>query len=172
MSEILTNDDQYSLAVKFLSRYLKTLKNESLPSDIEVVAIKAVVNAIKSPVQSFHDRNELLESLSTTLGGELAQLVTLLGIICQGSLSDYLIYESNNMDFMISKGLVPETIKHSMYLLSICSLGVQNNVLSFGDISAALCISNDDVESWVVEAISFGLLDASIDQATSTVTIR
>ena len=172
MSEVLTQDAQNSLAVKFLSRYLKTLKNETLPSDVEVFTTTAVVNAIKSPVQSFYDRSELLESISTTLGGDLAQLVTLLGIICQGSLSDYLSYESKNKDFMVSKGLVPETIKHSMYLLSICSLGVQNNVLSFGDISTALNISNDDVEGWVVEAISFGLLDACIDQATSTVTIR
>ena len=61
MAEVLTNDGQYSLAVKFLSRYLKTLKNESLPSDIELFTSNALLNAIKSPVQCFNDRNELLE---------------------------------------------------------------------------------------------------------------
>ena len=73
---------------------------------------------------------------------------------------------------MISKGLQPETINHSMHLLAICSLAVQNSVLSFGEISKLLNVTNDDVELWVVEAISFGLMDASIDQATSTVTVR
>ncbi len=43
--------------------------------------------------------------------------------------------------------------------------------LTFAAIRAALKVEEADVELWTIEAISEGLLEASIDQLTSTVNI-
>lgn len=99
-------------------------------------------------------------------------LVDLLRILCTESLPTYLSFESKNKEFMLSKGLSPDAIKHSMYLLTMCSLAVDTPLLTYEDVANALSVTIDDVETWIVESISSGLIDATIDQSASTVLVR
>ena len=61
MSEILAIDGQTSLSLIYLIKFFDTYLNQKFPNDIEVVAITAIVSAIKSPVSSFQDRLALLQ---------------------------------------------------------------------------------------------------------------
>jgi hypothetical protein len=66
MSEILSSDNQNSVALSFLIKYFKTFSGEPLPSEVEIVAQSAVVSAIKSPVASYADRSALLQVQSAS----------------------------------------------------------------------------------------------------------
>jgi hypothetical protein len=58
----LEKDGQHSNALRILTRYFQTFKNESnLSPEVESLMKTAVMNAINSPVDSFHDRTILLE---------------------------------------------------------------------------------------------------------------
>ncbi len=60
-----------------------------------------------------------------------------------------------------------------MKLLSICSLAAQatNKIVSYQTIATTLKISNDEVEDWIIDAISQNLIDGSMDQTNNTLTV-
>ncbi|KAI9306860.1 hypothetical protein BJ944DRAFT_262864 [Cunninghamella echinulata] len=59
-------------------------------------------------------------------------------------------------------------------LLSLASLGSENlaRELSYGEISKALSISENDVEMWVIDVIRAGLVEAKLDQLNKTVIVH
>ena len=104
-------------------------------------------------------------------------LVELLRIVCDGSLSDFVGYTSSaaNKGVLAQHGLDAEALEHSMKLLALCSLAAQttDKQLTFGAIQAALQLEDAcEVELWVIEAIGERLIEASIDQLNSSVTIK
>ena len=60
LAEVLSAEGSDSLAVKFLSLYLKNSKKDLSPTESALVA-NALVNTLKSPISSFADRTLLLE---------------------------------------------------------------------------------------------------------------
>lgn len=63
-SDLLNADDKGSLSLIYLIKYFDTFAGEKYPSEVEAVAVRAVLSAIKSPVSSFTDRTALLEVLT------------------------------------------------------------------------------------------------------------
>ncbi|SAL98410.1 hypothetical protein [Absidia glauca] len=59
-------------------------------------------------------------------------------------------------------------------LLSLASLGSENlaRELTYGEISTALAISEDEVEMWVIDVIRAGLVEAKLDQLNKTVIVH
>ena len=58
-----------------------------------------------------------------------------------------------------------------MKLLTLCTLGSKMKFLSYAKIAEELEIKYEDVEEWVVDAISNKLLEASMDQFKSQVQV-
>ena len=173
VSEVLSKDGQQSLALRFLIQYFGTFGGEEYPPDVQALATTAVVSAVKSPVPSFGDRNALLESFSKRQPtGALGSLVELLRIICAGTLDNYKAFEAANKGVFSAHGIDASEVEHSIRLLTLCSLGARQATLPYADIAAALKVDVGDVEMWVVEAISMGLLDASMDQFGAVVTVN
>jgi hypothetical protein len=80
--------------------------------------------------------------------------VELLKIICTGTLEAYLSFESANRAFLKAQGVVHEETEHAVRLLNLCTLGTQQQVLTFKAIAAALQVrygtaTYDVVGSWV-----------------------
>lgn len=86
-------------------------------------------------------------------------------------MQDYIAFEGKHAAFISAKKLSPDDIKHCMHLLSICELGARQASLSFADIAKALSVAVDQVEGWVIDAISQGLIEAFIDQPNELVLI-
>ena len=91
--------------------------------------------------------------------------------MCAGTLSDYRSFEAGHAALMAEHGISAEDMMHEMRLLTLCSLGVQAQVLSYAAVAAALACSEDEVEQWVVRSIAAGLLEASMDQFSGVVTV-
>lgn len=61
---------------------------------------------------------------------------------------------------------------HTQQLLSICDFAASKSSASYADVAAHLNISEDEVEMWIVEAISSGIVEANMNQMAGTVTFR
>lgn len=170
-SDVLQKDGQESSALHFLVKYLTTF--EEYPSDVLASVTNAVINAIKSPIASFTDRIALYEILSKNelKNDDLSNLVELLRILCSDTLGTYVSYSSKNSDLLSKYGISATDTLRVMRLLSLCSLCSTEPQISYDSIAKELDVSVDDVELWVVEGISQGLLEASMDQFNASVTI-
>jgi hypothetical protein len=78
---------------------------------------------------------------------------------------------------MAKHSISSESVMHSLRLLKLCSLATRvgqsrSGELSYDAIAAGLDVSVDDVEIWVVDAISSGLMTATIDQLKRVVIVR
>lgn len=171
VSDLLTAHGKSSLSLRHLIRYFSTFSGEAFPADVEAIALAAVIDAVKSPLAAFSDRSLLFESLKDRGSGELRILISLLQIVCDGSLENLLDFERHHSDLMIARGLIPVEIRRSVSLLTLCSLAARDSVISFAKIAEAVRVPIDEVELWVVDAMAEGLIEGSIDQATSLVTI-
>ena len=97
----------------------------------------------------------------------------MLRILCEGSLDDLRNYKSvaAKKTVVDSHGISWAYVEHSLQLLSLCRLAAKKPSLKYAEIAAALSVQEEEVEGWVIEVISEGLLEASIDQFNATVTI-
>jgi transcriptional accessory protein Tex/SPT6 len=65
-----------------------------------------------------------------------------------------------------------EELTHAQRLLALCSLASSNLKPTYAEVAAAVHVSVDDVELLVVDAISCGLVDATLNQMSGTVSFR
>lgn len=126
------------------------------------------------------------QAISTqSISATLKPLVELLKIICDGSLTDYIAFREANASLFSTYQLDEADLEHEIKLLTLCSLAAQavDKTVTFAAVRSVLQLApvtattesdgNDyEVEMWVIEAISERLLEASIDQLSSTITIK
>lgn len=107
------------------------------------------------------------------ISAQWSALTNLLKILCDGSLSDFLAFKTANAQVFADNKLDAAELEKKVKLLTLCSLAAQasNGTISYQAISTALKIPVEEVELWVIEAISHNLIHASIDQLKSAVTI-
>ena len=103
--------------------------------------------------------------------GALAPLLELLRIVCTDTLPAYRTYEAKQRALMTEHGIAADEMATKMRLLTLCSLGVQEQAPSYARVAKELDVAEDDVELWVVDAIAAGLLEANMDQFQRVVTI-
>ena len=75
-------------------------------------------------------------------------------------------------DYLVSVSLSPEECLKKIRLLSLTTLAAENNELPYSQIAKTLNVDLDQVESWVISAISAELIDAKIDQLKQIVLIQ
>ena len=182
MADTLFATEQNSRALFFLTQHLNTFNaGETYPAEVVSVATKAIVSAIRAPVSLFKDRHALSKTVTghSTSDPSLLKLMELLHIFCMGSVEDYVQFHNCNKDLFSKFDVCHETSLKNMRLLGLCVLAARSTmtagssqVLAYSDIAKALDVSSDEeVEEWVVEAISHGLLQAAMDQLNGVITV-
>ncbi|KAI8340079.1 hypothetical protein BC941DRAFT_511459 [Chlamydoabsidia padenii] len=94
----------------------------------------------------------------------------LLDLFLNGNLQTYEIFLSSHGDLIADQ----EAGMRKIRLLSLASLGSENlaRELTYGEISKALAINEDQVEMWVIDVIRAGLVEAKLDQLNKTVIVH
>ena len=59
-----------------------------------------------------------------------------------------------------------------MRLLSLCTLASAQREIQYSEIASRLEISEDEVETWSIKAITAKLVDAKLDQCNKLLVIR
>ncbi|KAI8341392.1 hypothetical protein BC941DRAFT_449817 [Chlamydoabsidia padenii] len=94
----------------------------------------------------------------------------LLDVYLNGNLESYQTFISSHSGLIADQQAGMRKIR----LLSLASLGSENlaRELTYGEISKALAINEDQVEMWVIDVIRAGLVEAKLDQLNKTVIVH
>lgn len=103
-----------------------------------------------------------------------AKLLTLLKIFQEGGIDDYTTYiKSNGGDSVLTTwGLSADDCTRNMRILSLCSLAGEHEEIPYALVAEKLQTTPDEVEKWVIAAVTSGLLSAKMDQLNRTVMVE
>ena len=138
------------------------------------VAQEAALGAIKDPVSLFeHQRSMLSMPAIQALSGNLHGL---LKVFQEGKLEDYQAFLSANggpAQVLQPLGLSPDECIRQMRILSLCSLSAEHEEIPYSVVAKTLQLTSEkEVESWVIAAVSSGLLSAKMDQLQQKVMVE
>eukprot|EP01103_Thecamoeba_quadrilineata_P005987 TRINITY_DN15728_c0_g1_i1.p1 TRINITY_DN15728_c0_g1~~TRINITY_DN15728_c0_g1_i1.p1 ORF type:complete len:398 (+),score=70.68 TRINITY_DN15728_c0_g1_i1:40-1233(+) len=157
-----------------LIKYLRTIESsetEALTSAKEL-AVRATSQAIKLPeVNQFDELLEIPAIKQLETDSVHAKLYELLKLFASEKLESFTNFHKNNPDYLESVGISHDESLKKIRLLSLATLAVEHQELSYSLIAETLKIEEDDVESWVVLAISAKLIDAKMNQLRRVVVV-
>ena len=102
----------------------------------------------------------------------------LLTIFQEGKLEDYNAFVKENggeAALLTPYGLSSDDCVRYMRILSLCSLAAEHEEIPYATVAQTLQLAEDDdtlVESWVIAAVSSGLLAAKMDQLQRKVMVE
>jgi hypothetical protein len=103
-------------------------------------------------------------------------LLALLTVFQEGNLEDYTAFinaNGGNADTILAQwDLKAETCAKYMKILSLCSVAAAHEEIPYSVLASTLQVTPDEVEKWVVAAVSSGLLSAKMDQLQMKVIIE
>jgi len=177
LGEVLPSQD----AQRFRIEFLKTF-NGSTAAEIASVkdqARKAIVGVFEASLTrscSSLFELEAIQQLQKDSDAVNVKLYNLLEIFARGNLADYKAFYAANKDVVTDSGIDNDRALDSMRLLTLHNLAQnqKDNKLKYKTIADALQIDIDDVESWVITAMSKKqqLIDARMDQSCEIVMIN
>lgn len=168
-------------AQAFLIRYLSTFEAEAAAGSLSAAALEeakahakeAALGYIRAPALS---QRSALAHLAVVRAlkddARYAKLHELLTIFATQGLPEYAAFHAANGPLVASLGVDHEASLRAMRLLTLTSLAAgAKGPLSYDAVAAAISVPVADVESWVVQAIGEGLIDARMDQTKGELTV-
>jgi len=159
-----TNDSQNALKVviELLGTYNKDNASKSRDD-----AHKCIVYCINDPNIFVFDSLLLLEPIKYLEGELIHNLFT---IFVSGRLNQYMDFYEAHKNFT-SQGMNHERNVNKMRILTLMSLAESNKELPFDLLQTQLQIEQDEIESFVIDAIRTKCIRCKIDHLARTVTI-
>ncbi len=157
--------------VKFLSTF-DGVNNSSSDKDIILdAALRATLGSCENPLL-FAQRDSLLASKAVSSlknDAKFKPAYELLNIVAGDNLDSFFNFEKANPEFIGRSGLHRTELEESMRLLTLCSLAVLHEEVSYSKVATALHVPETDVEYWVVLAITRNLIEARMDQLAKSI---
>lgn len=160
-----TNDSQNAL--KVLIELLGTFNKDSASKSRDD-AHKCIVYCINDPNIFVFDSLLLLEPIKY-LEGELVH--NLFTIFVSGRLNQYVEFYEAHKNFISQSGMNHERNVNKMRILTLMSLAENNKELPFDLLQTQLQIEQEEIESFVIDAIRTKCIRCKIDHLARTVTI-
>ncbi|KAL2325673.1 hypothetical protein Fmac_024731 [Flemingia macrophylla] len=161
-------------AFKFLTSYLSTFLGEDTEvlSEAKEEAARAIVEFVRAPDVFQCDLLDLPAVGQLEKDAKYGLLYQLLKIFLTQRLDAYLDYHAANSTFLKSYGLVHEECIAKMRLMSLVDLSSdESGQIPYELIKDTLRINDDEVELWVVRAITAKLIDCKMDQMNQVVVV-
>jgi len=171
-----TNNNENTL--EWSIKYLATF--EGGPDDPTAIeeSINSIIQAIKSPeVYRYDALMELstvkkLESANNNNKTTNGRTVQLLKIFASEILDAFTAFAAENPDYFKTVGIDQEECVRKMRVLSLTTLGSANHEIAYSVVAKTLQIDENDVESWVIMAISENVMDAKMDQLKRVILVN
>jgi len=136
-------------------------------------AKEAAIGAIRDPVTLFQQQRSMLSSPAIKVLADkpdTKELYALLKIFQEGKLREYRAF---NKDVSLSKyDLNEEDCIRHIRILSLCSLAAESEEVPYDVVAETLDVLKEEVESWVIAAVSSGLLSAKMDQIEQKIMVE
>jgi len=175
--KILAANNRSLQAHEFVVKYLQTFNNEikenkQISDDVIEIAAEAAREAIASEEIYQCDHLFSLEAVKLLENHHRhSTLYKLLQIFAQEKLDSFQAFLSSNPSYLESVGLTAEQSLHKMRLLSLASLGAESSEIPYSLVAKTLQVSEDEVESWVIDAVSAKLIEAKMNQLKRVVNV-
>jgi len=174
ISHILQVSNKSLQSYHALIKYLRTFdatEEEALVSAKEA-GVRAASQAIKFPeVNEFDELLEIPAIKQLQSDPVHSKLYELLQLFAHEKLESFTNFHLNNPDYLETIGISHDESLKKMRLLSLATLAVENNEIPYSKIAQTLKIEEDEVESWVVLAITAKLIEAKMNQVKRTVIV-
>jgi len=165
MRDIFRNLKQWKQANDWTVKYFELFKQESDPalSATSEEAVRGVVEAISLPgLYSFDALLELLPVKRLEKANPAA--FKLLNVFVSGTLEDFHSFSAAELEQFKAAGLDEVESVSKIRHLTLATLGSQSNQVPYATAAQALKVDASEVEAYVVNAISEGIIDARLDQ--------
>ncbi|KAL0540647.1 hypothetical protein IC582_020657 [Cucumis melo] len=159
---------------KFLTKYLATFSGEdaSTLSEAKEEAVHAIVEFVKAPNMFKCDLLDMPAVGQLEKDAKYSLVYQLLKIFLTQRLDAYMEFQAANSSLLKSYGLVHEDCIAKMRLLSLVDLGSNESArIPYALIKDTLQTNDDEVELWVVKAITSKLIDCKMDQMNEVVIV-
>lgn len=164
-------EQSFAFNVKQLQLYNGATEEELL--SVEDATVDVIVQAVR--LEKLYRFDTLLEldavKRFSRLEGDRKLLFELINIFVRDDLAVFTDFRAKNGSLLEKYEIDIAVAEKKMRLLTFASLGIDSQDLTYGMIAKALQIPEEEVEEWVIRAISSGLVDAKINQLKSSVAI-
>jgi translation initiation factor 3 subunit M len=170
---ILKQANKSVAAHEFLLKFLSTFEKADAATlqNITDHAVEATVEAVKIPAVVQLDHLLDMRAIQQ-LEKSKPQLYALLKLFAFDTLEAFKTFHEANPGFLESINLDYEECLKKIRLLTLATLANQHDEIPFSAISQGLAIGENDVESWVILAISTNILEAKMDQLRRVVVVN
>ncbi|PSS35099.1 Eukaryotic translation initiation factor 3 subunit M like [Actinidia chinensis var. chinensis] len=159
---------------KFLTKYLATFSGEDACTvgEAKEEAVRAIIEFVKTPDMFQCDLLDMPTIAQLEKDAKYTLVYQLLKIFLTQRLDTYLDFDAANSTLLKSYGLVHEDCIAKMRLMSLVDLAsAESGQISYALIKDTLRINDDEVEMWVVKAITAKLIDCKMDQMNEIVIV-
>ncbi|XP_028796596.1 eukaryotic translation initiation factor 3 subunit M [Neltuma alba] len=175
ISDILKDNKSMAKdSLKFLTKYLATFSGDDAPalSEAKEEAVRAIVEFVKAPDIFQCDLLDMPAVGQLEKDAKYALVYQLLKIFLTQTLDAYLEFHAANSTLLKSYDLVHEECITKMRLMSLVDLAsAGSGQIPYALIRDTLRINDDEVELWVVKAITAKLIDCKMDQMNQVVIV-
>ncbi|XP_008805161.1 eukaryotic translation initiation factor 3 subunit M-like [Phoenix dactylifera] len=176
ISNILKDKSMVKDSFAFLTKYLATFSGTGEESytmnEAKEEAVRAVIEFVKSPDIFQCDLLDMPAVGQLEKDGKYALVYQLLKIFLTQRLDAYLDFHAANSTLLKSYGLVHEDCIMKMRLMSLLDFRSNDSgEIPYSVIKDTLRITDEEVEYWVVKAITSKLLDCKMDQMNQIVIV-
>ncbi|CAA7038603.1 unnamed protein product [Microthlaspi erraticum] len=168
------NNSLVKESLTFLTKYLATFSNEDaqLLDEAKEEAVRAVIEFVKASSIFQCDLLDLPAVSQLEKDAKYAQVYQLLKIFLTQRLNAYTEFQSANSGFLDTYGLVHEDCVTKMRLLSLVDLASdESGKITYNSIKDTLQVNAEEVELWIVRAITAKLIDCKMDQMNQVVIV-
>ncbi|EGG23600.1 proteasome component region PCI domain-containing protein [Cavenderia fasciculata] len=158
----------------YLVKYLQTFtKNDAEEAQEE--SVRACIESIS--LQELYQSDYLLDLeairfLETSSNQQHKLTYELMKIFATEQLDTFMAFQQRNPSFLAAIGLKSEDSLQKIRLLSLATLTSEDSKVPYATISKSLQIDENDVETWVINAIAGELIDAKLDQLNRVVHVN
>ncbi|CAL5367585.1 unnamed protein product [Camellia sinensis] len=159
---------------KFLAKYLATFSGEDAYNigEAKEEAVCSIIEFVKAPDMFQCDLLDMPAVAQLEKDAKYAFVYQLLKIFLTHRLDAYLDFYAANSTLLKSYGLVHEDCLVKMRLMSLVDLAsAESGQISYPLIKDTLQVNDDEVEMWVVKAITAKLIDCKMDQMNQIVIV-
>ncbi|KAL6011168.1 hypothetical protein ACLOJK_001612 [Asimina triloba] len=158
----------------FLTKYLETFSSEDAYalSEAKEEAVQAIIEFVKAPDMFQCGLLDMPAIGQLEKDGKYALVYQLLKIFLAQRLDAYLEFHAANATLLKGYGLVHEDCITKMRLMSLADLSSNcSGEIPYSLIKDTLRVKDEEVEFWVVKAITAKLLDCKMDQMNEIVIV-
>lgn len=165
-------------AFLYLKKYAQLFQGESdsasdlSEKEVQEATLKLLKDAIQLPSVIQFDDLLHFKTVKALEKGKHQNLVKLCRVFLTGDVNDLSSFQKKNAQMFKEHDLDFEAAMSKIRLLTLATLVQGKSEIALAEVAEALEESEDNVEHWVVKALSEGVIDGRIDQLNHKVLVK